>query len=96
MMESKKYPGSSSRLFCTCAFMPGKYGIFCLAFPRKLQNQGSARSARNHSHQKLQAFLHISSSTKSVENVLLAFPGFSNFLENQESLDTPSLLHSRF
>ena len=34
-------------------------------------------------------FLHISSSTKSVENFLLAFPGFSKFLENQESLDTP-------
>ena len=89
MMESKKCPGSSSRVFCTYAFMPGKHGIFCLAFSRKPQNQGSGRSARNHSHQKLQAFLHISSSTKSVENFLLAFPGFSKFLENQESLDTP-------
>ena len=44
-------------------------------------------SARNHSSQKLWPFLHIRKSPLSVENFLMDFGLFQEFLESQEMSD---------
>lgn len=49
-------------------------------------------SARNHSGQKLWPFLHVRKSLVSVENFLLVFWLFQEFLESQEMSDQDGVL----